>query len=238
MYNKKTVTVVLPAYNEEDAVPKVIADIKKQKIADEILVVDNNSNDRTRELALKAGARVVAEKRQGYGFALRRGIHEAKGDIIILMEADNTFYAEDIQKLLVYIENVDLVLGTRTTHELIEKNANMGWFLKNGNLAIAKLLQLLWWGRIRLTDVGCTFRAIRKDKVKRIEPLFTVGGSHFSPDMILSALLANLRIVEIPVRYKERVGTSKITGSTTKAMLVGLRMIWLIAARKVESLFR
>lgn len=236
MYDKKTVTVVIPAYNEEKAIARVVSDIKKHSVADEILVVDNNSKDRTKELGLKAGARVITETKQGYGHALQCGIRNAKGDIIILMEADSTFYAEDIEKLLVYIKDADMVLGTRTTRELVEKNANMGWFLRYGNLAIAKLLQILWWDRVRLTDVGCTMRAIRKDKARKLIPRFTVGGSHFSPEMIIEAINAGLRIVEIPLRYKERIGDSKITGSYKKAFTVGLDMIWLILTRRLKYL--
>src|SRR5205085_8930972 len=102
--------------------------------------------DGTGDLAREAGARVVLETRQGYGNALQRGLREATGDYIILAEPDGTFIANDVAKLLAYADELDMVMGTRTTRELIWEQANMGWFLRVGNWAGAQLLhlQLVW----------------------------------------------------------------------------------------------
>jgi len=135
MYRKKKVSVVIPAYNEEENISKVIKDFSKSYV-DEILVVDNNSTDKTEELAKKAGVKVIKEKRQGYGFAIQKGLKEAKGDVIILTEADQTFQGKDMMKLLSYIYDADMVLGTRTCMQLVSKNANMGFFLRWGNILI------------------------------------------------------------------------------------------------------
>lgn len=200
---------------------------------DEIIVVDNNSTDNTAKLAKKAHkkVRVIYEKKQGYGYSLQTGMKNAKGDIIFLTESDATFVGKDMEKILTYIEDVDMVLGTRVTKELLAKGAKMNWFLMYGNLFIAKLLQLRFWGKTRLTDVGCTFRAINKNAYKKIANQFTVGNSHFSPEMIIIALKNNLKTVEIPVHYKERVGDSKITSNTWKSFKLGLKMIWLVLTR-------
>jgi glycosyltransferase involved in cell wall biosynthesis len=225
------VSVVIPAYNEEKSISNVVKDFSKPYV-DEIIVVDNNSTDRTAELARKAGARVVKEIKQGYGYAIQRGLREAKGEIIFVTEADQTFVGKDMEKLLAYIEDADMVLGTRTCMQLVDKNANMGLFLRWGNIFIAKVLELLY-GNVRLTDVGCTFRAIRKKALKKIINKFKVGGSHFSPEMILEALKANLKIIEVPVNYRQRVGKGKITSASKfKAFKVGLKMLWLIFSRK------
>ena len=209
------------------ALKNVIKDFSEPCV-DEIIVVDNNSTDRTSQFAKNVGAKVIKEKRQGYGFALQKGMKKANGDVIILTESDCTFNGNDIYKFLSYIDDVDMILGTRLTKELMERGAKMDWFLTWGNLFLAKLIQLKFWGKVRLTDVGCTFRAINKKALKKILDKFTVGGSHFSPEMIIRALESDLKTVEIPVHYNTRIGDSKITSTKFKSFKVGLKMLWLI----------
>jgi glycosyltransferase involved in cell wall biosynthesis len=132
-----------------------------------------------------------------------------------------------VLKLLAFADDFDLVLGTRTTRELIWHGANMGWQLRWGNWIVAKLLQVLFDGP-SLSDCGCTLRLARRSAVERLLPRFTVGGSHFLPEMVCLALLERLRLVEVPVNYRDRVGESKITGSLATALRVGVRMIALI----------
>jgi glycosyltransferase involved in cell wall biosynthesis len=230
VYDGRKVSVVIPAYNEEMAIGKTVKDFSKIYV-DEIIVVDNNSTDKTGIIAKKFGAKVVNEKKQGYGHAIIRGLKETNGDIIILTEGDATFIGNDMKKLLVYIDDVDMVLGTRLTKELMEKGAKMNWFLYWGNYFLAKLIQLRYWGKTRLTDVGCTFRAIKRESLKKIINKFKVGGSEFSPEMIIVALKNTIRTVEIPVHYKTRIGESKITSSFWKSLKVGLRMLKLILTR-------
>ena len=124
-------------------------------MVDEVVVVDNNSRDRTADEAARTPARIVRETAQGYGHALRRGLREATSDLIILAEPDGTFVGRDIVKLLAYADDFDMVCGTRTTRELIWEQANMGWFLRVGNWAVAKMVQVLYGGP-SLTDCGCT----------------------------------------------------------------------------------
>ena len=107
----------------------------------------------------------------------------------------------------------------------------MNWFLYWGNLFLAKLIQLKYWGKVRLTDVGCTFRAINRNALKKIINKFKIGGSGFSPEMIIVALKNNVRTVEIPVHYKTRIGQSKITSNFWKSLKVGLNMVKLILTR-------
>lgn len=227
MWNRQRVSVVIPAYNEEESIYKVVKDFS-QPCIDEVIVVDNNSSDNTAKLAKKAGARVVKEPRQGYGYACQRALREAKGDIIILTESDCTFRGKDVYKLLNYIDEVDMVLGTRTTKELVSKKAKMNWLLYWGNIFLAKLIQLKFLGKIRLTDVGCTFRAIKKPALNKIKNKFTVGGTYFSPEMIILALRNGIRMVEVPVNYDIRIGQSKITANFKKSLIVGLKMLYLI----------
>ena len=229
----KTVSVVFPAYNEAANIARAVHDFLSISAVDEVLVVDNNSRDGTGDLAREAGARVILETKQGYGNALRRGLREAIGDYIVLAEPDGTFVAKDVVKLLAYADELDMVMGTRTTRELIWEQANMGWFLRVGNWAVAKLLQLLFDGP-SLSDCGCTLRLIRREAAQKIAHQLTVGGSHFLPEMVILALLNGLRIVEVPVNYRARVGESKITGSRVTTLKVGGRMIGLILSYRLQ----
>ena len=110
---------------------------------------------------------------------------------------------------------------------MIHEGANMGKFLKWGNWALAKMIEVLFNGP-SLTDVGCTYRLIKRDALEKIKDKFTVGGSHFSPEMMILAIKSRIPMIEIPVNYKERKGSSKITGRKWAAFKLGLRMIKLI----------
>src|SRR5438105_4403711 len=227
MWQGHRVSVVFPAYNEEAGIAAAVSDFGGLDAVDEVLVVDNNSRDATAVQAETAGARVIHEPRQGYGNALRRGMAEAQGEYVVLAEPDGTFMGKDVLKLLAYADDFDLVLGTRTTRELIWHGANMGWQLRWGNWFVAKLLQVLFGGP-SLSDCGCTLRLVRRSAAEHMLPRFTVGGSHFLPEMVCLALLERLRLVEVPVNYRDRVGESKITGSMHTALRVAARMVGVI----------
>jgi glycosyltransferase involved in cell wall biosynthesis len=227
MYKSQRVSVVFPAYNEEQHIRAAIEDFFIPDIVDEIVVVNNNSRDRTAEEAAKTTARVVLETKQGYGHALQRGLHEATGDLIIMAEPDSTFVGRDILKLLAYADDFDMVCGTRTTREMIWHGANMGWFLRQGNWVVAKMLMLLY-DTCSLSDCGCTLRLIHRHAWYKFIDELTVGGSHFLPEMIILAVKHKVSFIEIPVNYRGRVGESKITGNLKGVLLTGLRMIGLI----------
>lgn len=234
MFGDKRVSVVFPAYNEESHIRRAVEDFYSSGVVDEVIVVDNNSRDATAREAGLTAARVVTEARQGYGHALQRGLREASGDLVILAEPDGTFVGRDVLKLLAYSDDFDVVCGTRTTRELIWEQANMGWFLRVGNLVVAKLLQVMHDGP-SLTDCGCTLRLVRRTALGAIQDRLTVGGSHFLPEMLILALKARLRVIEIPVNYRGRVGESKITGTLAGAIKTGTRMIALILRHRFTS---
>ena len=232
MHNGKTVTLVFPAYNEEEGISHAVETFLALEPVDDVVVVDNNSQDRTAELASAAGAHVVAEPTQGYGSALRRGLVEASGDLIITAEPDGTFIADDVHKLLAYSEDVELVLGTRTTREMIFAEANMGWLLRNGNWFVAKLLELLF-NTPSLSDCGCTMRLIHRSALERFADRLTVRSSHFLPEMVILARKAGATMLEVPVTYRSRNGVSKITGNLKGTIEVGFNMVALIVAYRV-----
>ncbi|HTG72555.1 MAG TPA: glycosyltransferase family 2 protein [Terriglobia bacterium] len=227
MWNNKTVSIVLPAYNEEAGIREAVETFFATNLADEVIVVDNNSVDRTVEEALKAKATVIHETTQGYGAALTRGLKEASGEYVILAEPDGTFESKDILKLLSYSEDFEMVCGTRTTPELIWVEANMTWFLRFGNIVVAKWMQALH-NTCSLSDCGCTMRLVRREALHRFLPYFTVRGSHFLPEMLILARKAGLSMVEVPINYRGRKGTSKITGTFKGTWKTGINMIKLI----------
>jgi len=227
MWNGGEVSVVLMTYAERDSIREVITGFFDTGLVDEVVVVDNNAEHGTAEEVAKTRARLVHEPRQGYGNATRRGLVEARGELIVIAEPDGTFLPQDILKLLVYSAECDAVFGTRTTRELIWDGANMARFLRWGNWALAKLMELLF-NTSHLSDVGCTYRLLRRETAQRVAEEMTVGGSHAGAEIMLITILSGARFVEVPVNYLPRVGVSSVTGSQLKAVLVGLRMIGLV----------
>ena len=208
MFRNRTVSLVIPAYNEEATIGQVVTEFRQEPHLDEILVVDNNCSDATAERAAAAGARVVAEQKPGYGSALTAGMDAAIGDLIVLVEADGSFRARDVVKLLCYLDDAGMVMGTRTTRQMVEQGANMRFLLRWGNVFMAKFLQLCWLrpSEPRFTDVGCTFRALSRDTWQRIRPRLRETGPAFSPEMMCAALQERCRIIEVPVTYAKRMG--------------------------------
>lgn len=224
------VSVVIPAYNEAETIAAVVMDYRQHDCVDEVIVVDNNSKDQTAAVAQNAGARVVTEYDQGYGCALRRGLDEARGDIIVLSEADGSFQARDVHKFIHYLKDCDMVIGTRTTRQMIEQGANMHGILRWGNVIVGKLVEALWWGQEpRFTDVGCTYRAIWKSSYHKIRPHLNARGPDFAPEMMIAILICRRRIIEIPVSYRRRLyGESKHSGYFLAQARTAIKMLKLI----------
>ena len=227
MWTGKTVSVVLMTYAERDSIREVIEGFDATGVVDEVLVINNNAQEGTSQQVAMTGAREVFETQQGYGHAIRRGLHEATGDLVVLAEPDGTFLASDIIKLLAYSDECDVVLGTRTTREMIWEGANMDWFLKWGNWAVAKFVEASF-NTSHLSDIGCTYRLLSREVADRFAEELRVGGSHAGPEMLMLTIASGARFVEIPVNYLPRVGKSSVTGNRLTAFFLGLRMIRLI----------
>ncbi|MEM7409900.1 MAG: glycosyltransferase family 2 protein [Myxococcota bacterium] len=234
MWRDQTVSVVLPTYNEKDSIRASIREFEATGVVDEIVVVNNNAAAGTSEEVAATSAREVHEPEQGYGAAIQRGFRETSGDLVIVCEPDGTFRGHDVRKLLAYAEDFEVVYGSRTVKELIWEGANMGTFLKWGNYAVAKGMEFLF-NTTSLTDVGCTMRCIRRESLARLQPFFTVSGSFFGPEMMVLSILMGMRMIQIPVNYTKRVGTSSVTGNKWVAFRLGMRMIGLILDYRVRS---
>ncbi len=224
MHNGRTVSLVLPTYNEKDSIRKVIRDFERLSVLEEIIVVNNNASPGTSEEVADTSAREVHEPVQGYGSAIRRGLRESRGDLVVVCEPDDTFLAEDLFKLLAYAGDVKIVYGSRTVREFIWQGANMGRFLKWGNWATAKLVEVLF-NTNSLSDVGCTYRLIERSAIDDLLPGLRVDSNFFGPEMMILGFQRGLPSVQIPLHYKQRVGTSSVTGSLAKAFVLGCQMI-------------
>lgn len=236
MWNNKKVSVIFPTYNEKDSIKEAIENFFATGYVDEIIVVNNNASEGTDREVGKTNAIQVFEKKQGYGYAIRRGFEEATGDLIVLSEPDGTFEAGDILKLLVYSDSFDSVWGTRTNIALIGHGANMGMFMRLGNVFTAKIMQNLY-NTSRLTDVGCTYKLFKKEVIERIKGQFNVGSQHFGPELMLLTILCGFSFVEIPLNYYKRVGKSSVTGHKLKTFILAVKMLNLIMVYYFRSLF-
>lgn len=224
-------TVVLTAYNDEKSIGGSVRDFRAHPLVERVIVISNNSSDRTMELAAQAGAMVFNEPRQGYGACVFRALHEAlkfeDTELTVLCEGDLTFRAFDIDKLLAYIPHADVVNGSRIVEQLQDRDTQLSMYMHYGNLFAGKVLELKHLGRISLTDVGTTYKVCRNDSLRklmvRLDPKINL---EFNAYFLDTALKNGLRILECPVSFHPRVGTSKGGNVNNKiATRLGLRML-------------
>lgn len=241
----RRIVIVIPALNEAEALPLVLADIPRENLAC-IVVADNGSTDATAQLARAGGAHVVSEVRRGYGEAclaalaavteVGRDDHPverapmaplAEEDIVVFLDADHSDYPEDLPSVVAPIlaGEADFVVGSRllggATMRALPPQA---WF---GNRLACSLMFLLFGARH--TDLG-PFRAITVGALKHLEMNDRNFG--WTIEMQLKAKLSALRTVEVPVRYRERVGQSKITGTVSGTLCAGYKILgWILGWR-------
>jgi glycosyltransferase involved in cell wall biosynthesis len=225
MWNDQRVAVVLPTFNERGSIAGVIKGFEALGIVDDVIVVNNNAAPGTSDEVASTGAREVFEAAQGYGAAIRRGLREAKdADLICVCEPDGTFEPRDLHKLLPFTAECEVVFGSRTVSTYIWHGANMGWFLRWGNWAVAKMIEVLY-NTVYLSDVGCTMRVLSRGVADAIEPCYTKNGSSFGLEQLVLVVSSGATFVQVPVNYRPRVGESAVTGDLSKAVRLGLEMI-------------
>ena len=233
MWKKKKVSVVFSTYNEKESIRRCIDGLFATGYVDEVIAVDNNATEGTKQEILKTKAKYFHEPKQGFGWGYRRALYESTGDLIIMIEPDGTFDPNDVIKFLAYSDNFEVVFGTRTTSIMIGQGANMGWFLKWGNFAVGKMIEFLF-GTNFISDAGCTYRLISREAYNKIRHKFSITGMEFNPDMMLQVIKNNIKFIEIPVNYLKRVGQSSVTGDNSKTMVVGFGMILLILKHRIR----
>jgi glycosyltransferase involved in cell wall biosynthesis len=197
----------------------------------QVIVVDNNSRDGTAAAARAAGAVVVVETRPGYGRCVYRCFQEAlarsDSQLIVLCEGDMTFRAADIDKLLAYVDHGHVVNGTRIAEQLREYSTQLSTFMYYGNFFVGKLLELKHLGKGTFTDVGTTYKLVRRESLERlVTRLNPAVNLEFNAHFLDVALSAGERMVECPITFHARVGVSKGGNvNNVRALSVGLRMI-------------
>lgn len=229
MFENKKVSVILPTYNEEKSIAGVINEFFATGFVDEVIAVDNNALGKTEKEIKKTKAKYIKEDKQGYGYAIMRGLKEASGDLLVIAEADGTFEEKDLIKFLLYSRDFEAVFGTRTSRASIWSGAFMPFPVRFGNWAVAKFLEVLHNGPT-LTDVGCTYKLITRPVYEKIKDLFIIsdGSGTFSPELMIWLIRRGIKPIEIPIIFKPRVGKSMYTGSILKAAWLGMKMVWLI----------
>lgn len=225
MYNDKTVSVVFATYREKDSVRAVIEDFFNSGFVDEIIVVNNNAEPGTEEEVKKTKARMIYEKRQGYGYTYQTGIKEARGDYIILCEPDGCYVGSDLERFLVYAKtgNFEAVLGSRTGQNTPLSGADMGVGRKFANVFEAKTIEILF-NTNALTDVGCTYKLFTKKALKKLASHWETRNSLFATELVLLTVGQNLKFIDIPVTFKKRIGTSTFTNKWYKTAKWGIHI--------------
>jgi glycosyltransferase involved in cell wall biosynthesis len=226
---KNKILVIIPAYNEEESIGEVINDIPKELVS-EIVVVNNNSTDKTTTNAESAGATVVNEMQMGYGYACLKGIKYAESlgenerpDIIVFLDGDYSDYPEDIGELVKPIieDDIDMVIGSRTLGN-VEKGALLPQQVFGNWMAIT-LISFLYG--LKFTDLG-PFRAIKFNKLLELNMVDKTYG--WTVEMQVKAAKQKFRCIEVPVNYRKRIGVSKITGTVSGSIKAGYKILWTI----------
>lgn len=223
------IDVIIPAYNEEGSIALVVNEIPRAWVRD-IIVCNNNSKDNTAEVARNAGAVVVDEPRPGYGSACLKGMAYIAArppaehpDIVVFVDGDHSDYPEQLPELVAPIINdgADMVIGSRALGDLEPGSMQPQQIF--GNWLATTLIKLIY--KVEFTDLG-PFRAIRYDQllaIKMNDPDFG-----WTVEMQVKAAKAGIRSVEVPVRYRNRIGVSKVSGTVRGTILAGHKILWTI----------
>lgn len=219
------IKVIIPAYNEEESIPLVIADIPNT--VNEVIVVSNNSTDNTEANAQKAGATVLSEPRRGYGYACLKGMDyvanldtDKKPDIIVFLDGDYSDYPEELTKLVAPIikDDIDFVIGARDKN--LREEGSMTAPQVFGNWLATTLMKIFFGSTF--TDLG-PFRAIKYNKLLALEMEDKTYG--WTVEMQLKALKRKYSYTEIPVNYRNRIGVSKVSGTVKGAIFAGIKIL-------------
>lgn len=240
------ICVIIPAYNEEATIQQVVISYRDHRFVKEVIVIDNHSEDKTVEMAKLAGARVITKDvNRGFAHSVVMGFSESlKTDvnIIALTEADGTLDANDLDKMLPYLDHCDVVHGSRQLQILTEKgNLRESAVHVWGQYFFAKLIQFKYlnWthlGIVDINDIGCMLRIFRRETIEQIQGQLNyprtdipIGGISFPIFLVMKCLEKDFRIIEVPVTYRRRVGSSKIGSEKIhKNLIGGLHNLWIV----------
>jgi glycosyltransferase involved in cell wall biosynthesis len=219
----KNIRVIIPAYNEQDAIGKVVEAIPNS--VQEVIVINNNSTDMTGAVAEAAGATVLTELRSGYGYACLKGLEyvAAKNeptDIIVFLDGDYSDYPEELDAVVkpILLDDVDFVIGARV--KALRAKGSMTPQQVFGNWLATFLMKIMY--KSKFTDLG-PFRAIKYDKLLQLQMEDKTYG--WTVEMQLKVLKQKMSYTEVPVRYRNRIGISKVSGTVKGTILAGIKII-------------
>lgn len=227
-----TVAVLIPALNEEKSIGRVLSDIPRD-VVDRVVVVDNGSTDATADIARSAGAEVIAEADRGYGAACQKGLtllsHDPP-DVVVFLDGDYSDHPDELPRVVrpVLDDEADLVIGSRTAGTS-ERGALLPQ-ARIGNALACSLIRLFW--DTRYTDLG-PFRAVSWDALQALD--MQDHGYGWTVEMQIKAARRGLRIMEVPVSYRKRIGQSKITGTVSGSVKAGAWILWTIGRYAVSN---
>lgn len=227
MWNKKRVSVIFPTYREKRSIRHAIEEFDSSGFVDEIIVVDNNAEKGTREEVAKTKAKLVFEKKQGYGHAIRKGLNSAKFDLIIVAEPDGSFDGKDVVKLLAYSDDFEIVFGSRTHLSLVHKGSDMTYVKRIIDVLLAKIVTYLY-ACSPLTDLGCTLRLTSGKGWEKISKECKSADGIFATEWVLHAAKKKINFIEVPINFRSRVGISPVSGTFKKKALWGIRKFYYI----------
>ncbi|MBP2831765.1 glycosyltransferase family 2 protein [Aquimarina sp. U1-2] len=217
------IKVIIPAFNEEDSIGLVINHIPN--IVSEVIVVSNNSTDTTETVAQNAGATVLREPKKGYGYACLKGMEyiasiTPKPDIVVFLDGDYSDYPEELTQLITPIleNDIDLVIGSRV--KKLRESGSMTFPQIFGNWLATSLMKLFF--NAKFTDLG-PFRAIKYDTLLALEMTDKTYG--WTVEMQLKVLKKRYTYTEVPVRYRKRIGVSKVSGTIKGAIFAGIKIL-------------
>lgn len=223
MWKGKTVAVIFPTYKEKKSIYSAISSFDSGGFVDEIIVVDNNAEEGTQQEVGKTRAILVREEKQGYGYAIRKGIRTAKSDFIIVAEPDGSFDGRDVVKLLAYSDDFETVFGSRTHVPLVQKGSDMTLYKRLGDVLLGKLVTFLFLCP-PLTDLGCTLRITTRKGWRAVEKECKAQDGMFATEWVLAAAKNKVKFMEIPISYKARVGRSLfVSRQLTEGTWYGIR---------------
>ncbi|MFT6924061.1 MAG: glycosyltransferase involved in cell wall biosynthesis [Crocinitomicaceae bacterium] len=219
------ITVIIPAFNEEKSIGKVVSDIPRDLVK-HVIVVNNNSNDNTVEVAKSAGAIVLDEPRRGYGWACLKGIEksrELKTEIVVFMDGDYSDFPEEITNVIAPIIETDhdMVIGSRVLGK--REKGSLTPQQVFGNWLATKLIRLFYGAKF--TDLG-PFRAIKSDALEQLKMADKTYG--WTIEMQIKASKEKMKFCEVPVNYRKRIGVSKVSGTIKGTVLAGIKIIFAV----------
>lgn len=229
--------VYLIEENEEAAV-NTVERIAQREDIHEVLAVTRRDVPALRALDQDPKIRLVIAPSPDTptGHLVKLGLDSATGSILLLSYSDDTFTPQDISKFLVYLRDADLVVGTRTTRQLVEQGTNMRGIVRLAHVVLAKLVQILWWRfESRFTDIGCVYRGLWRSTYETVRDNLSEPGVELYAEMVVEVLRARRRIIEIPINYYNRDLEHLQVWGKYQNVTIFARVVWLLVRRRIQD---